>query len=96
MTAFKALLERAREPSFRVWATGSPFETKDVLKARQYRWESEARCWYRDLRQPELENELDWIKNAVFAGKSVTIAIDVLDARDRYSDRTGKRERRGL
>jgi len=40
-TALKVLLESAREPSLRVWATGSPFESKDVLKTRGYRWEAD-------------------------------------------------------
>ncbi|MFM7004777.1 MAG: hypothetical protein ACKOXN_12740, partial [Limnohabitans sp.] len=29
-----------------VKAFGSPFETKDKLKARGYRWDAEARVWY--------------------------------------------------
>lgn len=32
------LLERARPPSFRVWAADAPFEHKDLLKRRGYRW----------------------------------------------------------
>lgn len=96
VTALKTLLDRAREPSYRVWATGSPFETKDVLKARQYRWDPEARCWWRELGAGDLEAEFAWLKTAVYAGRSAAVDVDVLDARVRFSARAGKRERRLL
>jgi DNA polymerase-3 subunit epsilon len=95
-TALKALLDSAREPSYRVWATGSPFETKDLLRARQYRWDPDERCWWRELAAVDLEGELAWLKTAVYAGRSAAVDIDLLDARVRYSGRTGKRERRAL
>jgi DNA polymerase-3 subunit epsilon len=96
VTALKTLLDRAREPSYRVWATGSPFETKDVLKARQYRWDPEARCWWRELGAGDLEAEFAWLKTAVYAGRSAAVDVDALDARVRFSARAGKRERRLL
>ena len=96
VTALKVLLDRAREPTYRVWASGSPFETKDILKARQYRWDSDARCWWIEVPADGLEGELAWLKTAVFGGRNAVVDVDVLDARDRYSARTGKRERRGV
>jgi DNA polymerase-3 subunit epsilon len=95
-TGLKTLLDRARLPTYRVWATGSPFETKDVLKARQYRWDGDERCWWIELPAEGLEAELAWLKTAVYGGRSAMVDIDVLDARVRYSARSGKRERRGL
>jgi DNA polymerase-3 subunit epsilon len=95
-TALKVLLDRAREPTYRVWATGSPFETKDVLRARQYRWDADARCWWREMAADELEAELAWLKTAVYGGRSTLVDVDALDARVRYSGRSGKRERRGI
>jgi len=95
-TALKALLDRAREPSYRVWATGSPFETKDILKARQYRWDADERCWWRELGVEDLGGELAWLKTGVYAGRAAAVDVDVLDARVRYSGRVGKRERRVL
>ena len=44
-----ALLATARRPTVRLWAEGSPFETKDLLKARSYRWSQRRRSWYVDL-----------------------------------------------
>jgi len=69
----KVLLDSAREPSLRIWATGSPFETKDVLKARGYRWEGEKKVWYRDLGAADRETELAWLKESVYNGKSAGV-----------------------
>lgn len=37
-SAFAILLERARRKTIRIWAKQSPFELKDTLKQRGYRW----------------------------------------------------------
>ncbi|HMU63007.1 MAG TPA: 3'-5' exonuclease, partial [Gemmatimonadales bacterium] len=34
----QTLLESARTPSFRIWALNAPFDKKEVLKQRRYRW----------------------------------------------------------
>lgn len=36
--ALQFLLEGARQTSHRIWALGSPYDLKDALKARGYRW----------------------------------------------------------
>jgi DNA polymerase-3 subunit epsilon len=95
-TAFQRLLESARAPSTRLWATGSPFETKDVLKARGYRWEPERKVWYRDLGTADLPDELTWLKGSVYGGKGASVEVETFDARTRYSGRAGKRERVSL
>jgi DNA polymerase-3 subunit epsilon len=96
VTALKMLLDRAREPTYRVWATGSNFDTKDVLKARGYRWDPDEKCWWIDVDAAGLEAELAWLKTAVYGGRSAVVDIEMLDARVRYSGRSGKREKRGL
>jgi hypothetical protein len=34
----KVLLDRARQREYRIWAEGSPFDAKEILKARGYHW----------------------------------------------------------
>lgn len=93
-TALKVLLDSARETSYRLWATGSPFESKDALRKRGYWWDAPVRCWSRELWSSEdVRAELAWLKNAVYGGRSVTLDLDEFDARTRYSARPGKRER---
>ncbi len=92
-SVLKVLLDSAREPSLRIWATGSRIETKDVLKARGYRWEAEKRVWYRDLAAAGREAELAWLKESVYGGKNAVVEVETFDARVRYSGREGKKER---
>jgi DNA polymerase-3 subunit epsilon len=93
-SALKVLLDSARAPSFRLWATGSPFESKDVLRKREYRWETGKRCWYGEFRSREdVEAELPRLRETVYGGKSVALDLDEFDALTRYSGREGRREK---
>jgi hypothetical protein len=38
-----------------------------------------------------VEEELAWLRDAVYAGKSVELDLDEFDARTRYAVREGKR-----
>jgi DNA polymerase III subunit epsilon len=93
-TALSVMLERARQPGVTVWATGSAFETKDVLRARGYRWQAEKRCWYRPLNTGELDVECAWLKHAVYGGRAAQIDVEVQDAKVRFSGRPGVRKAR--
>ncbi len=81
------------EVSCRVWATGSAFETKDVLRARGYRWEGDRRCWYGDVPRARLDEELAWLKKNVYGGRVASVEVETFDARTRYSGRHGNQER---
>lgn len=93
-TALSVMLERARQPGIVVWATGSPFESKDVLRARGYRWQAEKRCWYKPLNPGELDAECAWLKNAVYGGRAAQVEVEVQDAKVRFSGRPGVRKAR--
>ncbi|HEX7003495.1 MAG TPA: 3'-5' exonuclease [Trueperaceae bacterium] len=88
-TALGSLLESARRVDARLWALGSPFETKDLLKARGYRWDGGRRVWYRDLPEPELEAERIWLAEAVYGEElrrrgRVRLKVTLVSARERY------------
>ena len=86
--ALAALLERARERTARVWALGSAFEYKDVLKRRGYRWSpgdrGRIKAWYRDMPASELEAELDWLATEVHCE---TARYVTMSAKTRHSER---------
>ena len=93
-TALKVLLDSARAPSFRLWATGSPFESKDVLRKRGYWWDAPKRCWFVEVRSQEaVQAELAWLKETVFGGKGAALELEEFDAKTRYSGRDGKKEK---
>jgi DNA polymerase III subunit epsilon len=90
--ALKLLLDSARTPSYRLWANNSPFDTKDALRQRGYWWDAGRRCWSVEVRsQDAVQEELAWLRDAVYAGKTVEVDLDEFDARNRYSTREGRR-----
>jgi DNA polymerase-3 subunit epsilon len=87
----KLLIDRYSLKNYKVWANGSRFETKDVLKARAYRWDGDEKCWHTTVDESALDAELDWLKLAVYGGRSATVNIDMFDAYSRFSKRDGVR-----
>lgn len=88
--AMAELLDRARAPTWRIWAENSPFELKDQLKARGYRWNGDAgaspRAWYRDVEEEALHNELTFLKREIYQ-REIDLLTRRIDAHDRFSDR---------
>ena len=88
--ALRALLEKARTPTWRFWARDSAIETKDILKNRGYTWSpgefGRPRCWYRDLSDANKAAEAAWLRANVIELDQAVWALRIT-ARDRYSDR---------
>jgi DNA polymerase-3 subunit epsilon len=89
-TGLVQLLERARTPSFRIWAENSPFDLKDVLKARGYRWNGEGtglpKAWYKDVAEAEQALEFAFLKAEIYRGE-IDLLVRRIDAYDRFSER---------
>ena len=71
VTVLAALRERALAPTERLWARKAPFESKDLLRARGYRWmphmrEAIERSWWTELAPDKLEAELEWLGANVY------------------------------
>ena len=91
MTGLQQLFKSSENARTIVKAFGSPFETKDKLKARGYRWDAEARVWYTAVKSAEaLDAEAEWLKSEVYAGRSARIGLETQDARVQFSSRSGK------
>jgi len=91
-TGLARLLQAARATSFRVFADGAPFETKDLLKSRGYRWDPERRVWHGEVRdEAALDDERAWLKAKVYGGRAAAVTVEKQDARVRYSARSGRR-----
>jgi DNA polymerase-3 subunit epsilon len=91
------LIAAAGSPSFKLRATGSPFDSKDVLKARGYRWDADAKVWFCTLADAQrLEDELVWLKAEVYGQRSARVDIEALDSQVRYSARPGAFTQRAL
>ncbi|MFM6985917.1 MAG: 3'-5' exonuclease [Hydrogenophaga sp.] len=89
-TGLARLIAAAALPSHQLRATGAPFERKDLLKTRGYRWDAQARVWCRTLGgDPALQAELDWLRTEVYGGRRAQVEVQAQDARTRYALRPG-------
>lgn len=95
--ALKGMADFASRPTCRINALNSAFETKDLLKARGYRWDSEKRCWHTTtLNRAAMDEEVAWLKEAVYAGRKASLEFEISDATNRYSGRPGKIQTRHI
>jgi DNA polymerase-3 subunit epsilon len=87
-TALAVLLERARRPTFRIWAENSPFDLKDILKARGYRWNDGAdgslRSWYVDVDEDLRAAELEFLRKEIYR-RDVDLRCVEYSALERFS-----------
>lgn len=90
MLAMAKLLEVARLPTCRIWAENSPFDLKDQLRTRGYRWNdgSDARpkAWFVDVPEMDAASELTYLKKEIYQ-REVDLLVTRITARERFSDR---------
>lgn len=88
--AMSQLLDRARRPSWRIWAENSPFDLKDTLKARGYRWNGDSnsspRAWYIDVEDQAREAELAYLRGEIYK-RGIELLEHKITAYNRFSDR---------
>lgn len=68
-TILSHLLARCMLDSFRVDAVDAPFEAKDVLKAKGYRWDPSRRFWWREVETSDIADETGWLDQQVYRGR---------------------------
>ena len=92
-TGLGRLLSASRLHSFKVSATGSPFESKDALRTRGYRWDAERKVWHTQVAsQADLDTECTWLKVEVYRGRAARIDVERLTALERFSSRPGAKD----
>jgi DNA polymerase-3 subunit epsilon len=89
-TALSLLLENARRKTIRIWAEHAPFELKDELKKRGYRWsagdEGRPKAWYVDIDEAKRDEEIAFLQQVIYLRK-VELFTQTLTALDRFSVR---------
>jgi DNA polymerase-3 subunit epsilon len=87
-SALATLLANARQATIRIFAVDSPFDRKDLLKTRGYRWSNGTnglrRCWWRDVAERDLESEFAFLRASVFL-RPVDLPTQRITTRERYS-----------
>ncbi|MBL4795979.1 MAG: 3'-5' exonuclease [Oleispira sp.] len=88
--AMARLLTTARAPTHRVWAVNAPFDLKDILKARGYRWndgnDGRPKAWHSDIDQDGYKAELEFLENEIY-GCSINLPVTEITAFERFSNR---------
>lgn len=62
------LISQARKTTYQIMALSAPFESKDLLKSRGYRWDNLGRTWWREVNQSDLTPETEWLEEFVYSG----------------------------
>jgi DNA polymerase III subunit epsilon len=90
-TGFSHLLGSARTTRYRIWAINSPFDRKDTLKARGYRWNDggngRPKSWWIECSHDGQGIEREFLRSEVYLG-DVDPFIQRLTAFDRYKATT--------
>lgn len=60
-TACSEMILAAQRPTVRIAATAAPFEVKDRLKGRGYRWDVSGRRWWSEVATEMLDDEQSWL-----------------------------------
>src|SRR6266852_1895238 len=88
--ALAVLLERARRKTIRICAEQSPFDLKDELKKRGYRWndgvDGRPRSWYIDVDETNHANEIEFSRTTIYL-RDVEPRIQAMSAINRFSNR---------
>ncbi len=87
----KRLLESARRTDVRLWAEGAPFDKKDDLKKRGYRWspggDGKRKAWYCDINEELLSEEMIFLNDNIYSRAVSDLPMDRFNAKQRYSNR---------
>lgn len=81
-TYVQEMIENSAIKRMVVFATASPFESKDVLKENQFRWSPEKRVWWKIVPESEIPALARFMEEKVYKGTprhTVSQPIDPLD-----------------
>ncbi|WVT78093.1 3'-5' exonuclease (plasmid) [Sinorhizobium chiapasense] len=69
-TPFAELYEASQQSRVRIFAENSPFDMKDQLKARGYRWsdgsDGRPKSWWIELQEDALDDELRYLRSEIY------------------------------
>ena len=90
-TGLARLLSGAAGTRYKLRATAAPFEAKDALKSRGYRWDTEGRVWWTSLYgEAALHQEAQWLQANVYAGRAARVQVEAQSALVQFSGRAGQ------
>lgn len=87
-TPFAELYRASQRSRVRIFAENSPFDLKDHLKARGYRWSDGSagrpKSWWIEVNEPDLAGELHYLRTEIYRYPEADPPIRHLTAFDRF------------
>jgi DNA polymerase-3 subunit epsilon len=87
-TPFAELVRNSGQSRVRIFAEHSPFEMKDHLKARGYRWsdgsDGRPKSWWIEVDEDALRDELHYLRSEIYRWEEADPPIQHLTAFDRF------------
>ncbi|WP_230533608.1 DNA polymerase III subunit epsilon [Microvirga roseola] len=84
------LLQASRAITCRIKATNTPYDRKELLKARSYRWsdgsDGSVKAWWIEVPQEKLEDEINFLRSHIYM-RPIDIPIRHITAMERFSPR---------
>jgi DNA polymerase-3 subunit epsilon len=80
------VIKASQNKSYTVRAIGAPFEHKDTLKKRGYKWEPDLKIqkhWFIDVSEEALDAEMDYLSE-LYSRAETSVLIETKTARERY------------
>lgn len=86
-TALRHLLARSEAAQVRIWAEGAPYDLKDQLKRRGYRWsdgtDGRPRAWWVEVHEALAEAEITYLETEIYM-RRVRPRAQLITACERY------------
>jgi len=87
-SAFKELLANSKKALVRIWAENSPFDMKDRLKSRHYRWSDgsngQPKAWWVEVGEQDLAEELRFLRQEIYRWEDAEPPMKRLTACERF------------
>jgi DNA polymerase-3 subunit epsilon len=89
------MLTTARTATVRIRAVNAPYDLKDTLKARGYRWnpgdDGKPKAWWIEVPETASADERAWLQSHAYT-RGGAPKIETISAYERYSTRNGRTE----
>lgn len=90
-TPFAELYQASLRSRVRIFAENSPFDLKDRLKERGYRWsdgsDGRPKAWWIEIAEEAMDDELQFLRNEIYHWEDADPPIQRLSAFDRFRGR---------
>lgn len=90
----KELLVQSAAIRFKLYTVNSPYDSKELLKSRGYRWSmnqnDKYRAWSIELTEDKVAEEINYLRSNIYSTSSINIPVEIFDAYSRFSGTNNK------